>query len=286
MKAASGPLLTLLNSGLDFEQADLWTITLSGGVVVRWSGADIALVSSGQTFALGPLISRGDISQRIGIDVDQLQVTLQADSSDLINGTPLIPFIRKRGLDGAIVKLERAFLPNWNSSVTGTINHFAGRVTAIDEISGNLVQFTVSSWSVLLDQSMPTNLYQVGCLHSLYDAGCGLSAAAFASTGTVTGTPTAQLFNTTLTPPANDFAQGRIVFTSGANAGISATVKSNTGGGQILLIRNLPNVPAAGDAFTIYPGCDYTQARCTGRFNNLPHHKATPFVPVPETSFG
>lgn len=288
MRAASPSLVTLLNSGADFQMVDLWTITLRGGGVIRWCAGDVPVISGGQTYALGPVIQRQDIDEKIGLDVTTVDAQLIAAPEDLINGTPVIPFIRGHGLDGANVRLDRAFLTDWGLPVVGTVLRFSGRVTAITAITGNSATVTISSWTVLLNANMPTNLYQVACLHAVYDAGCTLNPASFAVTGSVTGSPapTATVFDTGLSPTANDFAQGRIVFSSGVNNGLSATVKANDGAGLVTLVAPLPAAPAAGDTFTIYPGCDLTQSRCSTRFNNLQHFKATPYVPVPETAFG
>ena len=286
MKSASPALVALLNSGADFQMADLWTITLRGGTIVRWSGADVALVSGGQTFVLGPVIERQEIGEKIGLEVTTTDMQIVAGPDDLINGTPIIPFIRGHGLDGANVKLERAFLTDWSLPVVGSVLRFSGRVTAVSAIAGNSATITVSSWTVLLNANMPANLYQAACLHAVYDAGCALAPAALAVTGTVTGTPTASAFGSGLAAAANDFAQGRVVFGSGANAGLTATVKANDGSGHFQLVAPLPSAPAPGDTFTAYPGCDLTQGRCSTRFNNLGRFKATPFVPVPETALG
>lgn len=286
MKAASPALIELLNSGDDFEMADLWTITLNGGAVVRWSGADVPITANSQSFGMGPAIKRGPISEKVGLEVASLPMEITADANDLINGVPVVPFIRKRGLDGANIRLERAFLPTWQSPATGTVLRFAGRVTSIDGIKGSTASVTVSSWAVLLNVNMPANLYQAACVHSVYDAGCGLNPDTFAVTGTVTGVSSAAAFASSLSTAANDFAQGRVVFTSGPNSGLTATVKSNNGAGAFDLIRALPVAPVIGDTFTAYPGCDLTRGRCITRFNNLGRLKATPFVPVPETAFG
>lgn len=286
MRAASPALIALLNSGADFQMADLWTITLRGGAVVRWSGADVPIVSGGQTFALGPAIDRQDIGEKIGLEVTTTDMTIVAGPDDLINGVPIIPFIRGHGLDGANVTIERAFLTDWSLPVVGSVVRFSGRVTGISAITGNSATVTVSSWTVLLNVNMPANLYQVACLHAVYDAGCALDPAAFAVNGSVTGTPSVKMFGSSLSPAANDFAQGRVVFTSGPNAGLSATVGSNDAAGNFQLVSALPNPPTAGDGFTAYPGCDLTQDRCNRRFANLGRFKATPYVPVPETAFG
>jgi uncharacterized phage protein (TIGR02218 family) len=283
MKAASGPLAALLDSGEDFVMADLWTLTLSGGSVVRWSGADVALSANGNVYALGPAIERGSVSEKRGLEVATLEVRITAGAGDMINGVPLIPFITRHGLDGAVVRLDRGFGADWASPLTGTVLRFAGKVTSIGEISGSTAKLTVSSWAILLNVNMPPNLYQAGCLHAVYDAGCGLSAAGFAVSGAVSGTATALTFGSGLSVAAGDYAQGRVVFTSGANSGVARAIKANTTS-AFTLIQPLPAVPAAGDAFTVYPGCDRTMGRCATRFNNLGRFKGTPFVPPPETS--
>jgi uncharacterized phage protein (TIGR02218 family) len=89
-----------------------------------------------------------------------------------------------------------------------------------------------------------------------------------------------------LSPTANDYALGRIVFTSGANNGISRTIRANDGSGNFTLINPLPNPLAPGDAFTVFPGCDLTTSRCLAKFNNLNNFKGTPFVPLPQTPLG
>lgn len=291
MKTASTALKTLLASG-HFVQADLWTITLNGGGVTRWTSHDVDLTYGGQTFVSGPAITRGTISEKTGIEVAQLQMTIDAVDTDLINGTPIIAFIAAHGLDGASIKLERAYAPAWGLDaygapipITGTVIRFAGKVTSIDAIQGGRAELTVSSWLVLLEAASPRNHYQTGCMRTLYDAGCGVNPASYASTGAVTsGTTTG--FASGLTPAANYFAQGRVMFTSGVNNGVSRTVRANGTDGSFTLIRPLPTAPAAGDTFIAYAGCDLTRTTCKDKFNNLIRHKATPFVPLPTTALG
>jgi uncharacterized phage protein (TIGR02218 family) len=283
MKAASSDLLALFDSGDDFIMADLWTLTLPGGSVFRWSGADVSLIANGNTYPLGPIIERGAVSEKRGLEVATLDVGITANAGDLINGVPLIPFIRSHGLDGAVVRLDRGFGTDWALPLTGTTLRFAGKVTAISAISGSTAKLTVSSWAVLLNVNMPPNLYQTGCLHAVYDSGCGLSASSFAASGTMSGTPTQMTFASGVSATNDDYAQGRAVFTSGGNNGVSRPIKTNSGG-TFTLLQPLPVVPTAGDHFTVYAGCDRTMGRCQTKFNNLAHFKGTPFVPPPETS--
>ena len=44
-------------------------------------------------------------------------------------------------------------------------------------------------------------------------------------------------------------------------------------------------LPAAGDAFTVYPGCDHTSATCRAKFNTLTNFRGFPFVPPPTSAY-
>lgn len=285
MKAASGPLLALLATS-QFVRADLWTLTLNGGGVVRWTSHDTPLSYGGNTFALGPMIQRGTISEKVGVEVATLDLTITANEDDLINGTALIPFIAKRGLDGATLKLERAYAPDWSDPIVGTVIRFAGKITSIGSIIGSTVNLTVSSWLVLLNSNMPRNQCQAGCMRTLYDAGCGVNPASFSNTGTVTVAGTQGFTASGLSGTDGYYSQGRIVFTSGPNAGLTRTVKTSLATGAITLIQPLPVAAAVGNTFTAYAGCDLAESTCIAKFSNRARFKGTPFVPLPTTSLG
>lgn len=284
MKSASPELVALLNSGI-FVRADLWTITLNGGGVVRWTSHDQDLVAGGHTFISGPNIQRGSIGEKRGVEVAELSVTIDAIDSDTINGVPVIRFISQHGLDGASVKLERAYAPDWSSPITGTVIRFAGKITSVDPIIGGSAELTVSSWLVLLNTNMPRNHFQVGCMRTLYDSGCGVNPASFSANGTVSTGGTGS-FGSDLSGVAGRYSQGRVLFTSGANDGISRTVKINASDGSFTLVRPLPAPAVTGDTFTAFAGCDLSMATCKDKFNNLTRFKGTPFVPVPTTAMG
>jgi len=70
--------------------ADLYTFTLSGGAVHRYSGTDETVTLGGRTFALGPLLTRGGTRIGPGIAVDELDLTVSADPGVALNGRPLV----------------------------------------------------------------------------------------------------------------------------------------------------------------------------------------------------
>ena len=285
MKTMSTALKNLLATG-QFVVADLWTITLAGGLVVRWTGHDQPITVSGNTFLKGPTLDRSTIVEKVGTEVATLDLTIGATNGDLINGVQIIPFIAAHGFDGANIKLERAYASDWGSAIAGTVIRFAGKVTSIKNIQGATADLVVSSWLVLLNVNAPRNLFQVGCDRILYDTNCGVVAASFSQSGTVSGGAAVNAFASGVTNLANYYAQGRVAFTSGVNAGLSRTVRSYDGAGNFALIAPFPNAPSVGDAFTAYAGCDLSMATCNSRFNNLTSFRGFPFVPPPLQSAG
>lgn len=279
-----GATVALLNSGLPFVTVDLWQITLNGGTVIRWHGGPMetaSLTFNGATYLAGPPITRSKITTKLGLEVATVDSKFVAGPADLINGTALIPFTVGRGFDGAVVTLYKAFLPTWSSPITGVVIDFAGRVTEIKEIGRSEFTMTISASTVLLNVNMGPDVFQSGCLNTVYDASCTLVAASFMSTGAVVGAGTVNGCSSNLTQADTYFTQGRIVFTSGANAGLSRAVSSYLHtGGALTFAFPLPVAPSAADAFQIYAGCPLTTAICTSRFANLIHFRGQPFTPA------
>lgn len=286
MKQASPELIALLNSG-QFEKADLYTLTLRGGQVLRFTNADKDLSWMGNDFPMGIIVDRGRIQDVMGLDTSTLELTLSVSSSDIvdqftINGVPLIQFISRKGLDGANLKLEQAFMASWETPIVGTVIRFAGRLNSVPQVEGLSAQLTISSWALLLNANYPVEVYQEGCMWTVYNKGCGLDEEDFTyNLTTVSGSDRDTVV--VATGGGANFQQGRIRFTSGANNGLSRTVKSSTST-TFEIIPPLPFAPTSGDTFKASYGCDLSHSTCKNRFNNLARNKSTPFVPVPETS--
>jgi len=282
---ATPALTSLLNSGSDFAMADLYSITLNGGTVLNWSGAAIPISFGATTWSLGPALTRGKLTSKLGVEVATLDITVNAGPADTVNGVALIPFILGLGLDNATLVLYRAFLPAWGQPVTGTLITFSGRITSIKDVSDTAMTLTVSSWLVLTNVNIGPDVFQAPCLNTLYDGACMANRASFTTTGAVSGSGgSVSGFNTGLTAADSYYSQGQLTFTSGANAGLSRAVKTYVNAsGAITLVLPLPAAPANGDAFTISAGCDLTMATCQSRFSNLIHFRGQPFTPPPIT---
>jgi len=290
MKPASTALQNLLASRRFFA-ADLYTFTLISGSVLRYSSGDRDITAGGQLFtAQGPRIDRKDNKAKchwkIGVEVDTLVFDVMPQATDMVNGLPFLAACVQGAFDGAELQLERAFMATYGDTSVGTVILFAGRVAEID-LGRAVATFTINSHLELLNLQLPRNLWQPGCVNSLGDPSCGVNLPSFAVSGSAATGSSVSVIAASLAQSTSYFDQGKIAFTSGANAGLTRSVKSWVAGspGSIALLAPFPNVPAAGDAFTIYPGCDKTLGpNGCAKFANTARFKGYPFVPTPDTA--
>lgn len=285
MIAATPELTQFLATARNFVMADLYTIVLASGQVLRYTDADAQIYADGVNYSSsGPLIKRTGVRMVRGIEVDTMNVTFYAGVQDTLLGEPVLAFIAGGGFDGASLTLARAFMPDWGSPVIGTITRFIGRVAEVDPADREQATFAVKSPMELLDTKVPKGVFQPGCLRTVYSADCGVNRALFETAGQVLGNITSLSIQTDVTAQHGWFDQGVIRFVNGGNAGVSRTVRRQAGGGSISLILGLPAVPQAGDQFLIYPGCPRTLDACTNKFGNRGRYRGMPFIPVAETS--
>ena len=290
----AGATLALLNSGVDFAMVDLWIVTLNGGAVIRWHSAGynapitFAAVSPyGGTYKAGPLIDRGKLTTKLGLEVATLDMKISATLGDLINGAPLIPFAQGRGFDGATVVLLRAFVPAWTvnpPAPIGAVIGFSGRVTQLKDVGRSQFTMTVSAWTVLFNVNMGPDVFQAGCINTHYDADCTLTPSFV--TGTVASGATKTALTSNLTQANGFFTKAALTFLTGANAGLNRAVQSYlNASGAITFAFPLPTAPSAGDTFQVARGCLLTVADCDAQSNRL-HFRAAPFTPPAITGNG
>lgn len=153
-------------------------------------------------------------------------------------------------------------------------------MSTIDLVGRTSATLTVASELVVLDYDMPHNLFSPTCNHTLYDSGCGVVRGTYAAAGSAGAGSTASAIM--FSGAVAQHTQGSIVFSSGANANVRATVKTVSVGATLNLIYPLPFTPATGDSFTVYAGCDHTQSTCAQRFSNLSNFRGFPYVPPPQ----
>ena len=311
MKSTSSAVTSLLSAAMASPDAQVlfaecFTFTTTVGVVYAWTTFDLPIVYNGYMFlASGPLVQGLKYKASVGLEVDKQQLTIAARPTDLINGAPFLKALRDGAFDGASVQRDRVFLsgPSWFGSdaiggfavgasaidaagvvgVIGGVTMFKGRVSTIDSVGRTSAVLTVASDLLILDYDMPRNLFSPTCVHTLYDSGCGVVRGTYAATGAAGAGSTASVIHSGAAAAQHE--QGSLVFSSGANSNVRATVKSVSVGFGFNLMYPLPFAPSAGDAFTVYAGCDHTLGTCQARFGNKANFRGFPFVPPIETAY-
>jgi uncharacterized phage protein (TIGR02218 family) len=315
MKPCSAALAAYLAEHDSVAVADLYTVALASGEVLRYSGWTTGLTIPGTAFpagslnynsatytqfAFGPRFGRSNVTTKIGVAPTELDIEVIAGSGDLVGTFPFAETVRLGLFDGATVELDRLFLPPTPAGLAidtslGAIVWFYGRVAECDVGRSKIMIKVKSLMNLLALQQMPRRLYQSGCTHIFGDAMCGYdrmggrnAAGAAIGIGLVTvtaqtGSGQAQIVTSFAPSPSTAYDEGTISATSGANAGASRTI-ARLVGGTVSLLKPWLSPVAVGDGFHLLPGCDHTAATCNGALDNFARYGGFPYIPPPEAA--
>ncbi|PKB19663.1 putative phage protein (TIGR02218 family) [Novosphingobium kunmingense] len=250
------PAFAISQAGVEFlhkaqpcltRRAQIWTITRTDGAVLRFTSLDRDLDFAGHTYAacnsLQPSASEelAEVSQAGNVELSGLIASGAISQDDL-----------HRGLyDGARVE---AHLVNWDGPrfrkaiLAGTF----GPVS----FDANGFSVDIMGDGARLTQTPLVRTLQPNCRYQFGDALCGKDVAPLTVTGTVTAANRQRGFtDAARAEAAGYFSRGRVTFTSGANAGISAEIKEHLAGGIIALWPRLAFEIEVGDGYAMVPGC-------------------------------
>lgn len=290
LRPATSDLIAALAEGSVLYSANLITIGLVGGETLTWTDFGIDLVYDTQTFtSKGPFFSRPTWKVSNTMQVPDLSLKISSFNTAFGGGGALELQIHSGLFDGASFLLQRAFMgAELNPNNLGVVSLFGGKIAGID-LDGTTATVGAKGKINDLDQYVPRNLYQINCNHGFCDPGCGLSAASFTSSYTVGSGPTT-VFLPWASAPSNParYQNGTLVITNGVASGSRRTITAASSAG-IDLAYPLPFLPAAGNAFTAFQGCDKTYnsgtvQSCTA-YSNTAHFRGFPDVPPPATAY-
>jgi hypothetical protein len=303
MRPSNTLIRQILSSGT-IDLVQLYDITLPTGQTYHFTNGDtplsgISVLTPQGTlgpfnYASGFIIQRGKLSQKIGVEAGQLDVSFApqldyAGGPPLIAGYPIQQAVRYGFLAGARISYNELYLNAAIGNNTSAVGYFSGTAQDIDadDIAAHLTVEDLLAY--LGNQQMPRPLFGTGCFHHVYDQGCTLLKATFTVSGVLTSVGDNAHF-VARSQPTGYFKLGQLTFTSGANNGVSGPVNSFTNPGAIAMGFPFPAAPAIGDTFTVYPGCDLQEATCQNSnaaigppFNNGAHFAGEPFTPQPLT---
>ncbi|WP_288404541.1 DUF2163 domain-containing protein [uncultured Acinetobacter sp.] len=284
MRAASEKLIALLDAN-QFVMADLYTITTIQNDIYRYTNYDFDLIVAGELYySDGPIISRDGITLSLGVEVDNLSITIDVTDEETFESLRIVQAFHNGQMDGARFKLERIFMDASTPTDTsvGTIKLFEGRIIE-PEFDRNTIQASVASDLDELNVQMPRNLYQPSCSNTLFDHACGLNRENYALETVIAAGSTASRILCDIHQPQGWFTQGVIEFLEGGNKGLKRTVRLHELDVLLLTLPLLEN-PEVGQTIKVYPGCDKRLETCQNRFNNFARFRGAPFIPIPETS--
>lgn len=227
--------------------SQIWTIARTDGEVFRFTSLDRDLVFGGATYkACGSLTpSASESSDEVGSVGDMELAGVLADEA--ITGFDL-----DAGLfDGASVEawlVDRDLIETPKALLRGIIGKVTrGEFAFHAELLGDGAKLT---------QTPLTRTIKPGCDYQFGDAFCGKDLGPLTVTGTVdSGAGQRTFTDAARAEAAGYFKRGRVVFTTGLNAGVGAEIKEHAAGGVFDLWPRLANPIAAGDAYSMTPGC-------------------------------
>lgn len=282
-----------------FALIDIYSLTLASGAVLNYCGGDADLTVAGTLYAAGgqtgPYFATKDARAKahwkVGKDVDVLTFDVLPGNS-LIVSLPFLQAIQQGVFDGAELTWSVVPLVSYSGPTVvadPAIIMFVGRIAEID-FRRSVATFNVASHLELLNQLFPRDVFQAGCINTLYDVNCTLNANSFARSRAAGAGCTATAVIASLPEATGAYDQGRLTFTSGINNGLARTIKSwvnpGPGAGTLTIWPPLPVAPLAGDTFNAFLGCNKSLTDPNGcpKFANTANHRAFPFVPIPETA--
>lgn len=284
MRQVSNELKQLLVSN-QFIMAELYTIKTIQGNVYRYTNYDYHLTVGGFLYrADGPIIERDTLSSKIGVELDNLNLSISINDDVMLGSIPFIQAVHNGNLDGARFTLERAFMSQLTptDASAGVIKLFEGLMVE-PEFNRYEIQYTVISDLDVLNMQMPRDLWQPACKNTLFDGMCGLNRVQYEALLNVEEHSTTSRIVCSINQPQGYFSQGVIEFTAGPNVGVKRTIRLHETG-ALLLTLPLLEMPQIGEVIKVYPGCDKRLDTCQNRFNNFPKFRGEPFIPVPETA--
>lgn len=187
----------------------------------------------------------------------------------------------------------RIYKVNYKDLTMGHVEMLTGVAGEARQVPGGLITLELREWTDLLRQNSAISVTSLTCRSKRFgsQAGeereyCGYDATGEPVTGvavTSVGSDATRDFTaSSLAQAANYFAPGRVLWTTGANAGIESEVRSFGAGGVVGLRFSLPNNIQATDEFDIQRDCSrqWSGHNSCDTYGNRPNFQAEPFIPT------
>lgn len=252
-----------------------WRVTRRDGVVRGFTDHDKTVTFDATAFEAASGFTASDITDALGLSVDNLEVTGALSSATLTDDD-----LAAGRYDDARVEIFRV---NWADPSQRVLM----RSGSIGEVRRTGSSFTAELRGLAHYLQQPKGrLYQLTCDADLGDKRCAidLSSPAFRGVGAIAVAHSARRFAVTGLSAFDNgfFSRGLCTFTSGASNALKIEVKSHVKTATAVTIElwaEAEGPPAAGDTFLVTAGCDKRFETCKARFSNSVNFRGFPVMP-------
>lgn len=274
MKTLPPSLAMHLAGGLT-TLAHCWRLERKDGVVMGFTDHDVDLAFDGVTYRAAYGFTASSIESSLGLAVSNLDVEGALSSAAITE----VDLHAGRYDDAAVT----VFLVNWQDVADRLIL----RSGFLGQVSRGTVAFTAELRGLAsrLDQAAG-RVFQRTCPWELGDARCTIDLGAIGHHGAGAVTAIQGLFDFSASGlhsfDAGTLARGKLIWTSGANGGLSVEIKTHlvsNGTVRLGLFLPAPEPIIVGDTFTVTAGCDKRFATCRDRFGNAANFGGFPHMP-------
>jgi uncharacterized phage protein (TIGR02218 family) len=259
-----------------------WRLIRTDGLVLGFTEHDHDLEFDGMVFSAATGFRASEVETGLGLEADAADVA-GAFSASAISADDLA----LGRYDGARVE---TLLVNWQSPD----DHVLLSTRQLGEVRTAGEAFTVELRSLAAGLDQPHGrLYSRRCDADLGDARCtrDISSAPFTMMATIV---TVSDEMTVIVSGLEDrsagwFSNGRMRFSDGFLAGVSADISSHTveaGGARLALWAPLARLPEPGDQLEVSAGCDKTFETCSSKFANRLNFQGFPYLPGSDFAYG
>jgi len=270
MRTISNDLKAEIKAG---RIARLLKITCKNGDVYAFTDTDMPLVVDSVKYTPAPGLQSVKLTATSDVQISNQEIGAalsEIPEQDLIGGV----------FDSAEIIASWA---SWANPGAGKVDVFVGTLGEVTWDDRGFVADVVSNMKAM--ERIIGWQYTATCRHTLYGGpaagkigSCGVNPATFTFTGSVSSILTPKWrFTASLSQPDGYFSAGVLTWTTGNNAGLSVTVKRQTGA-EFELFLPTAFTFAAGDTFSIKAGCDKTLETCKNKFNNLNNYGGFPHI--------
>lgn len=276
MKTVPAGLQDHLNEAV-LKLAYCWKITRQDGVIKAFTNHAADLQIGGINYSSVQGFDASAIDNTADLAVNGLDIFGSIDSEELTEAD------LQAGLYNYAEVL--IFMVRYDNPAAGQVILRRGWLGEVSR-SGNKFVAELRSLTDAYNQATMCEIYTPTCRANLGDARCQLNLASYTHTGIVTAVTSRRTFNASgLTQATGYFDFGVLTWTTGANTGLKAEIKTwNLDDHEFEFFLPMPYEIAVDDEFSAHIGCNKTKEACKA-LGNYVNFRGEPDIPGPEALF-